>query len=332
MRKKFYVAAIVLTTLSVSFLHYWETSETQVLHTIYLELYYIPVLIAAFAFGLRGAIPTYILIVLLYLPYALIFKTETILSLANKLTHIFLIGFFALLFGFLVDRDRRLRGESEKARYLAGLGQAAAAIVHELKNPLITITGFARRIREGKGDVAAGVRTIEESAEAMQEIVADVLDFAKPAKLSPRRQDIRGVVRKACDTCRAKAEKAGVALSLNLPDGPLDAPVDALSLERAIVNFIDNGVDASKRGQVVTISAGLSEKDAITVRVRDDGMGMDKETLENVFIPFYTRKSAGTGLGMAIAKKIIEEHRGGLRIKSRPAEGTEVTITLRQKE
>lgn len=327
MRKKFYVAVIVLISLAISFLHYWETSATPELHSIYLELYYIPVLMAAFAFGLRGSIPEFFFIVLLYVPYVVIFGAETVLSMADKMAHIFLFGVFAFLFGFLVDRERKSRTEYEKARYLAGLGQAAAAIVHELKNPLITIAGFARRIREGKGDAAEEARTIEESAESMRKIVADVLDFSKPARLSPVRQDIRNAVRRACDTCMAKAEKTGVKLLLNLPAEPLDVPVDEPSLERAIVNFVDNSIDASKAGQAVTISASL-EQDAAIIRINDDGAGMDKETLENIFIPFYSRKTAGTGLGMAIAKKIIDEHGGAIKIKSRPGEGTEITITL----
>lgn len=94
-----------------------------------------------------------------------------------------------------------------------------------------------------------------------------------------------------------------------------------------MVNLITNAIDASQKGQTVTVSAS-SGKDGVIITVRDQGPGIDKETLENIFIPFYTKKSAGTGLGMPIAKKIIEAHQGTIRIDSHPGRGIEVVLEI----
>jgi signal transduction histidine kinase len=90
-------------------------------------------------------------------------------------------------------------------------------------------------------------------------------------------------------------------------------------MERAIVNLVNNAIDASNKGQDISISI-RTDKDRLIMVIRDYGVGMDQETLENIFIPFYTRKASGTGLGMSIAKKIT--------IKSKPRSGTEVMIDL----
>jgi len=94
-----------------------------------------------------------------------------------------------------------------------------------------------------------------------------------------------------------------------------------------LINLISNAVDASVKGQSIVISSE-NEKNSVVIKIRDYGSGMDKETIRNVFIPFYTKKSSGTGLGMPITKKIIEGHKGKIKIESDPGAGTEVRIEI----
>ncbi|GBE02385.1 sensor protein ZraS [bacterium BMS3Abin08] len=330
-QKKYYSILIVASTLLISYLHYSTLPGVYELHNIFAELYYIPILLGALVFGLKGAVLTFIFASVLYLPYIYINWSSAFPFLANKILHALFSGSFAFIAGFLVDRERERRKQSEKQRYLAGLGQVATTIVHDLKNPLITISGFARRIQEGKGDINKAVQMILDSAQKMQMIVHDVLDFAKPIRLTLKVEDMRNTISLACDSCKAKAEEKGVVLSLNLPDVSLNIAVDGLNMERALVNLISNAVDASDKGEIVVVQA-MSEGDWLSVVVKDHGEGMDRETLENVFIPFYTGRTSGTGLGMAIAKKIIEEHRGGIHINSQRGIGTEIIIKLPYKQ
>jgi signal transduction histidine kinase len=148
--KRYSAIAIFLLILLITYLHYSTFHTLESLHDIYRAFYYLPVFLAALIFGLRGALLTYLLILVLYLPYIYISWTGSHIYEADRLLHLFLQGTLALAAGFLVDRDRRRRGQLEKERYLAGIGQIATTIVHDLKNPLITIIGFSRRILEGK--------------------------------------------------------------------------------------------------------------------------------------------------------------------------------------
>ncbi len=326
-KKKYSIIVIIVFTLFITYLHYSTVQETHSLHNIYAELYYIPVLLGAIMFGLKGAILTYILVSSLYIPYIFKAGIEPFLSIIDKLLHTLFLGTFAFLAGFFIDRERRHRLQSEKDRYLAGLGQAASAIVHDLKNPLITVIGFARRIQEGKGNKDPALQTIMGSAQRMQRIVHDVLDFAKPIRLASKEEDVRNTIKSACDCCKTKAEEKGIKLLLDTPSETINAVIDSSHIERALINLINNAIDASTAGQSVLIST-IVGRDSIVIRIKDDGSGMDRETLENIFIPFYTKKSSGTGLGMAIAKKIIEGHKGKIHIASQPNIGTEVIIKL----
>jgi len=128
-------------------------------------------------------------------------------------------------------------------------------------------------------------------------------------------------------SCKMKAEEVGVTLSLEVPANPLKIAVDSRQMERALTNLVDNSIEASTEGQKVIISAERAAKNLV-IRVTDTGMGMDRDALENVFVPFYTKKSKGTGLGMAIAKKIVEGHSGKISIDSRIGHGTEVILEL----
>ncbi len=326
-QKKFFIIFIIALVLVISYLHYSTLPGIHELHNIFTELYYLPLLLGALAFGLKGAIVTFIFIFLAYTPYNVLNWTSTYSFIANKVLHALFSLFFAVLAGILVDREKRRNDEAEKDRYLVGLGRAAAAIVHDLKNPIISILGFSRRIKERKGDIEAASQVVFDSALNMQKIVHDVLDFAKPVKLDVREDNIVTIIRRACNACKTKANEENVALSIDLPVEPVQILIDGPYLERALTNLINNAVEASNKRGMTEVSAKTGG-DIFSIKIKDCGSGMDRETLENVFIPFYTKKSSGTGLGMAIAKKIIEGHKGKIIINSQKQMGTEITVEL----
>jgi signal transduction histidine kinase len=325
-----YIIAIVVSTLVITYLHHSVFRE-QSPHIVLEELYYIPLLFGALTFGLKGALLTYLFVSAFYLPYLFGNWAMTFLDLLDRFLHLLFSAIFVSLAGFLIDRERKNQRLSEIDRYLAGLGQAAATIVHDLKNPLITILGFARRIQAGKTNMDTAIQTIIGSAENMQRIVNGALDFAKPMELELREEDILNIVRQACGSCRTKAEERGVTLSMDAPGHSIIVPIDGLHMQRAVINLIDNAIEASQEGQSVIITVG-NDKNYVMVQLRDKGSGMDKETLESIFIPFYSKKNAGTGLGMSIAKKIVEGHHGKIQVTSRPGHGTEVMIELPYQE
>ena len=129
-QKKIFLMFIITSVLIISYLHYSTIPEIFDLHNIFAELYYIPLMIGALVFGLRGAVIIFIFVSVLYIPHIIINWTGTLSFAVNKLLHALISGLFAFLAGFLVDREKKIREQAEKDRFLAGLGQAAAASVH----------------------------------------------------------------------------------------------------------------------------------------------------------------------------------------------------------
>ena len=136
----------------------------------------------------------------------------------------------------------------------------------------------------------------------MQRIVNEVLDFAKPLQLDLKESDIGGTVNRAVAACRAKSMERGASLTANLPAESITIAMDSFHVERALVNLIDNAVDASHRGGQVIVTS-VADGNGLTVTIKDNGAGMDSETQSHLFEPFYTTKDGGTGLGMPIAKE-----------------------------
>lgn len=325
--KKYSAVLIVVLIGCITYLQYSTITPVRTLHNIFRELYYIPVFIGALTYGLVGALLSYLLVFCLYLPYVIMTWPGSIFNETNRLLPLLLQGLFAVMAGYLVDQDRKHRTQLERDRYLADVGRIATIIVHDLKNPLIAIEGFARRIKEGRGKTDTAVQVILNSADQMQKIVTSVLDFSRPLQLDLREADLRDIVKHAGESCRVKAEQREVILSVDLPPVPIYASIDSFHLERALVNLITNAIEASGKDQGVSILL-VAGNTMIAIKIIDSGSGMKKNIIENIFVPFYTKKQDGTGLGMPIAKKIIEEHQGIIHISSKPGQGTEVAIEL----
>ena len=325
-KKSYYVLAIVTVTLLTTALHFTNMREFSP-DVVLAELYYLPLLLGVLRFRMPGAIATWLFVSAAYIPFLFPPWTTSFVGYFDGILHLSLSAVIAFVVGFLVERERLSRQLSEKERYLAGIGRIATVIVHDLKNPLISILGFARRISEGKGDCVLAAQTITASAQSMQRIVNEVLDFSKPMQLALRDSDIREILQRAVAICRTKAVEQGVNLKLTLPAAPVPVAMDDFQVVRALVNLIDNAIEASSPGEEVILTT-VAHRNGLFVIVKDRGAGMDNAVLAHLFEPFYTTKSGGTGLGMPIAKKIFEEHGGTLAITSKKGVGTEARVWL----
>ncbi len=320
-------SGIVLLTLIVTVLRFSIFGRNPFLLEIIREMYYLPLLLSAVMFGLKGTVFTYLLILFLFLPnfhvgWASVFGYEL-----DRSFHIVLQGFIAILFGWFADREKGRRVEMERQQSLANIGQAATTIVHDLKNPLLVVKGFAQLIKEGRGTVRDSADEIIEAADTMQRIVASVLDFSKPLKLNLKNEDVGNIIARAAESCRAEAGAREVVISVEQETTPVMISADGFLLERAIVNVVANAVEASGKGQRVTIRTSAGRR-SVAVTVTDQGSGISKEDSRKVFTPYFTTKGSGTGLGLAIVRKIIDGHRGGISLDSKPGLGTEVRIEL----
>jgi two-component system, NtrC family, sensor histidine kinase HydH len=317
---------VALFSALIAVVHYMVPQE-QTPQIVFAELYYIPLLAGCMLLDRKGRIITYAMVSVLYIPHFSPPWTVTSLDLMSRILHLASTGVFTLLVDFLMERDRKRREQEEKDRQLVRVGQAATVIAHDLKSPLITILGFAKRAEAGKTDHHEALRIIDQCAHTMDKTIRDIMDFARPKQLDLNLTDLREVIRTAVGQCTMSAEEKGVTIETVLPEAALDLKVDAPQLARALINLINNAVEASPNGKlvkVVTREAGRTTR----IDIIDEGVGMDDATRERIFEPFFTAKTGGTGLGAASAMQVVRAHGGSIEVRSVPGSGTTVTVEL----
>jgi len=220
-----------------------------------------------------------------------------------------------------------------RAERLAEIGQLAASLAHEIKNPLAGISGAIQVIRDG---TPAEDQHFPILAEILRQIdrldgtVEDLLVYARPKVPQVRSCDMADVVTRTVELLRKQSGHAGSAnIRLEVDcDARLPAvDLDPDQIEQVLINVILNAVQASSGGGVVRLTA---EADSATIElaIQDQGHGMSESVRRRAFEPFFTTKARGTGLGLAICRQIIHAHQGSVDLRSEPGEGTTVTIRL----
>lgn len=226
----------------------------------------------------------------------------------------------------------------ERSRRLAALGEMAAGIAHEVRNPLAAIALHAEMLREDLGQNEAGetAEKILRAARELDGVVGDVLRFARELSLSVARVGADEPARRAESTCRAMAERAGVGLELH---AGVDLPaieVDAGLLAQALANLVRNAVEAivdegstgPGRVRVLVDGATLAGGPAVSYAVEDNGPGVPADALERMFNPFYTTRHTGCGLGLAMVQRIVDAHGGRVDACGADGGGARFTLTL----
>ena len=218
-----------------------------------------------------------------------------------------------------------------KAERLAAIGELAAQVAHDLRNPLTSINTSVFFLRDAlvegeKPEVIKTMTLIEKSVKHANDIVSDLLEYSR-AEVGERKEiSLLGFVKTALER-----SPMGQYVKVELNVGPnVTVYADEQKLLRVFSNLFRNAADAMPDGGTVTVNAVKAE-DTVTIQVKDTGVGIKKEHLEKLFTPFFTTKSQGMGLGLPICKRIIEGHGGTIAIDSVPKKGTTVTLTLSSK-
>ena len=215
---------------------------------------------------------------------------------------------------------------------LAALGEMSAGIAHEFKNALATISGYAQMIRsEAKpGDIRESAERILDQTRALTHVVTEFLRFAKPLEISYETVPMQSLVERVAEELqeanpRCTVECGGVFQEL---------PGDEALLRQALVNLTRNGSEAAQAGSQsprVTISGTIEElggRKWQRICVADNGPGIPEVDLPKIFLPFYTTKSEGTGLGLAVVQKVALQHGGSIEARNRPGSGAEFLLWL----
>jgi two-component system sensor histidine kinase HydH len=212
---------------------------------------------------------------------------------------------------------------------LAAIGELAAVVAHEVRNPLGAVfnaTDTLKRLVGEDGQAGMLLRILSEESERISHIVNDLLDFAHPHPVSPTEVCLSKALEEAI---AASLSRVGIRVEHDVAPGLTSVTADARQLRQALVNLFHNAAQAMPDGGLVQIHASATEREGqrfVGIEIADSGPGIDRDAHERIFQPFFTTKATGTGLGLAVVRRIAEAHGG--RIEARNAERGGAVFTL----
>ncbi|TET77602.1 sensor histidine kinase [candidate division TA06 bacterium] len=350
------ILVLVAMVTAITLLHYMTSTRHYVFHNVYVRLYYAPIIISAFWFGLRGAVATGLFVSLAYLPHVLIQWAHDTVGNPNRYLEIVLFNVIGLVVGTLAQAERthrqklaqtareleesyaRLQNQTERllemeaqlmhADRLSVLGELSAAMAHEVRNPLASIKGTVDILKDGKTnskerDEFLGI--LSKEVERLNRVADGYLTLARRAPSGPGHCDLQEVVRSVVALVEGRARKQGVTIEVSHEAGAETVPINPDLLRQILLNLVINSFAAMTEGGKLAIIS-KQEEQLLTISVTDTGSGISEENLGKVFETFFTSGESGSGLGLPIVKRIMEDAGGKVDLSSRVGEGTTVDL------
>ncbi|MCD6292467.1 MAG: hypothetical protein J7M09_03295 [Deltaproteobacteria bacterium] len=227
--------------------------------------------------------------------------------------------------------------QSEK---LVALGEMATSIAHEIKNPLVSIGGFARRLHKKIPDQSrekAYSQIITKEIERLENIVNNVLSFSRPKSEIFEPQDLNQLIKETVDLFSRELKSQKISLELQLAPEMSMVECDGNQLKQVLINLLNNSIQAMSGTTSTNLQIRVrtssycdlkEQKEKALIEIEDNGTGIEKQFIHDIFNPFFTTKHDGTGLGLPICHRIILNHQGDIRIQNREDNGVKVTISL----
>lgn len=232
----------------------------------------------------------------------------------------------------VVQRLQSAERESLRNDQLASLGQLAAGLAHELRNPLTAIRTLVEAARTGGPSAQLDGRDLEVVDEELTRLDATLqsfLDYARPPKLERRTIDLRDVVERTALLVKPRTEQQSVHLNVPLPDVAIRVNADPEQLRQVVLNLLLNALDAlGSGGKIDVVAEENVDQRQVTLTIADNGPGIPAAIRDKLFEPFVSSKASGTGLGLTICRRIVENHGGTITVDNRPAGGAIFTIRL----
>lgn len=345
-------AAAIATMIVAVALTTWFTSPRAIaLHNVLHHLNFLPFMMAGMLFGWRGAIKALLFGLLVESPIIVRHWTRWPMDAEDQLLELVIFGSAGVIAGLLADRERvqRLRVEStkreledvytelrenvekmKKTERLSAAGQLAASLAHEIRNPLASISGAAGILKRGNASAdnkqeCLGI--LEKESQRLNKLLTNFLDFARPRLPRYQRVDPCALVQSVTVLARHAAMRQQVAIIDDLPQQLPLIDCDAEQMKQVLLNMVLNAIQATQGGGRVVVRAFVENTD-LCVEVRDEGCGMSAAELDRMFEPFFTTKESGTGLGLAVAANIVEQHGGLLRAANNADRGMTFRLEL----
>jgi signal transduction histidine kinase len=244
------------------------------------------------------------------------------------------IGDLARSFSTMTTQLRESRQQLVQSEKLASIGEMAAAVAHGLRNPLASLRASAQLVLRHPASPAAEeqLRAIVAEVDRLDRRISHLLSFSRPAPFRTAPEDLASLARNVLPAFKDRLQTQRVELDFQIPDDLPELKADAMRIEQVLVELVSNALDAMPEPGRLTLTAtkaaGPAGAPGVEVTVRDTGRGIPAETLALVGQPFFTTRQDGTGLGLATAKRFVEQHGGRLDLESQPGSGTTVRIWL----
>jgi len=336
-QKWFTPLLIVLSIVSITLLHYLTSTQHLLLHETYQRLYYIPIIYAAYRYGVAGALAASLLSAILYAPHIFMHWENRYIYMLNQNAEIIMFQVIAVVTGLLATAEKRERRRYEitahelhqayeelkqaydkliRADRLAALGEVSAGIVHEIRTPLASIKGALEILETPVVSETAKtefLQIIHREVDRLNRLVGEFLQFARPRRPERLPTDMNEVARSVIRLCQKQAAKEKVAIKTRLEEPLPPILVDSEQIKQVLLNIVINGIQAMPGGGVLKLITRREDK-AVGLLVRDHGQGIDEFHLEKIFDPFFTTKQNGTGLGLSIAYRLVKQNGGDIEV------------------
>jgi two-component system, NtrC family, sensor histidine kinase HydH len=261
---------------------------------------------------------------------------------ASFLIVVFVDSFKLILkkvFGYFFPESRDLfrsiygfEEELEKEKSVL-LEEMASTLAHEIKNPLGSIKGAGQVLRSDTNNPETEklLDVIIEETDRLNSVVSQFLNYARPYPMNLKLQNLNGIIERAISVIGANNQSGRIVIEKELNTDLPQVYMDGEQIIQVILNIAFNALEAMSDGGVLTFRTSKIESDegeAVGITIRDSGKGISRENMKNIFKPFFTTKERGVGLGLAICQKIVRNHKGYIRVKSLPEQGTIFYIRL----
>lgn len=330
MNTKSRVLLIILLIMSVAVPHYLTAMSRHKYHILCQGLFFLPVILGGFWFGVRGGLAAAIGISVVLVPFIVMHWNAFSSDDFNSIMEVVLYNAVGVILGILRDREQVHQERLREAESLAAMGRALSSVAHDMKTPLIAIGGFTlwvKRHIESHDPCHEKLDIVVKETARLENMVKDMLDFAKPLELQLGDESIDRLVQESLAVVETVAKDRQVKIRSRFIGRIAPAPLDGMRIKQVLINLVVNAVQASPEGETVTVACH-QEQGRMVIDVSDRGSGIAEDRRELIFSPFFTTKKEGTGLGLPIAKKIAEAHDGSLEILNNPDRGVTFRVTL----
>ena len=233
-----------------------------------------------------------------------------------------------------VTELRKYEEEAKRSERLSALGNLAAGVAHEIRNPLNAISITAQRLKsefipqKDKEEYISFIKTILDEIKRLDNIINQFLGLAKAQKLNLVPTDMPRFLNEVVDLVEIEAKEKNIQMTKEIADFP-ETRIDPDELKKALLNIMLNGIQATPSSGTLSICSYLDDSQRnIVITIKDSGSGIPKENLSKIFQPYFSTKEKGTGLGLSIAYRIISDHKGKIEVESEVGKGTVFTIKL----